>query len=113
MKKLLFLAIISTTLLFAACSKDDDTVHTVRYNISSSSAMNVSYTDSDGSLKSVNNVTTSWTYSFNTSGNGRIFKLIITSTNGSAVGGSIYVDGQEATQDNSGSGSVTLTTQVP
>jgi len=75
--------------------------------------MNVSYTDADGTLKPANNVSSSWTYSFNTPGNGKIFKLIINSTNGSPVSGSIYVDGQEATQDNSDTGSVTMSSQVP
>src|SRR5262245_35325002 len=113
MKKLLFLVIISSAFLFLSCNKDGEGSHTVKYNISSGSTMNVSYTDADGTLKSVNNVSSSWTYSFNTPGNGRVFSLIINSTNGSSVGGSIYVDGQEAIQDNSNNSSITLTTQVP
>lgn len=75
--------------------------------------MNVTYTDADGTLKTANNVTSSWTYSFNTPASGQIVKLIIVSTNGSAVNGSIYINGQQSTQDNSATGSVTLTAQVP
>ncbi len=104
MKKLLLSTIISAMVFFLACSKDGEGTHTIKYTVSSSSSMNVSYTDADGTLKSVSNVTSTWTYSFTTPGNGRVFKLIINSTNGSAVSGSIYVDGQEATQDNSNTG---------
>jgi len=113
MKKLLLLTIVSSLFLIISCSKDGEGTHTVKYNISSSSTMNISYTDADGTLRTASNVSSSWTYSFNTPGNGRIFKLIINSTNGSSVGGSIYVDGQEATQNDSNTGSVTMTTQVP
>ena len=113
MRKLLYLFLAASIFFLLSCSKDDEGAHTVKYNISSSSNMNVSYTDADGSLKPVTNVNAGWTYSFNTPGNGRIFKLIITSVNGSFVSGSIYVDGQEATQDDSNTGSVTLTAQVP
>lgn len=113
MKNLIYLTIVSLAFLFVSCKKNDMKSHTVKYNIESSSPMNVSYTDNTGTLKSVTNITSTWTYSFNTPGNGTLVKLIINSTNGSAVSGSIYVDGQEATQGNSNSGSITLTTQVP
>ena len=113
MKTFLSLFIIFLTVFFISCNKDDDGDYTVKYRISSSNAMNVTYTDADGSLKTANNVTSSWTYSFKTPGNGRLFKLIINSINGSAVSGFIYVNGQEASQDDSNTGSVTVTTQVP
>src|SRR5262245_4149815 len=112
MKKLLLLIAVSFTILHFSCSKNDEGSHTVKYNISSSSNMNISYTDATGILKSVNNVTSSWTYSFNTPGNGRVFQLIINSTNGSDVSGTISVDGQQAAQNNN-TGSVTLSAQVP
>lgn len=113
MKKLLLLVFLSPAFLMFACSKDHEGAHTVKYNISSNSTMNVNYTDADGSLKSVNNVSSAWTYSFNTSGNGRIVKLIINSINGNNISGSIYIDGQESTQNNSNTGSVTMTAQIP
>ena len=113
MKKLFLLALISSALVFFSCHKNQDGAHTVKYNVSSASTMNVTYTDADGNLKNATNVTSSWTYSFHTPGNGRVFQLIITSTNGSTVDGSIDVDGQQAAQNNSDTGSVTLSTQVP
>lgn len=112
MKKVLFLAILSSVLLLSSCDKDDEGQHTVKYHISSSSPMNVNYTDADGNLKTASNVTSSWTYSFNTPGNGRIVTLTINSTNGSDVSGSIDVDGQEAAQNNS-TGSTSMTAQIP
>ncbi len=61
MKKLLLSTIISSMIFFLACSKDGEGTHTIKYNVSSSSSMNVSYTDADGTLKSVSNVTLTWT----------------------------------------------------
>jgi hypothetical protein len=74
--------------------------------------MNVSYPGPDWLLKTVNNVSSSWTYSFTTSEKGEEVKLTINSIAGGAVNGSIDIDGQQAVQNNSGSGSVTMTAQI-
>ena len=113
MRKLLLGVIISSVLLFCSCYKYGVVNHTVQYTISSTSNMNVSYTDADGTLKSINNVSSTWSYSFRAPGNGRMVKLIINSINDSAVGGSIFVDGVEASQIDSNTGSVTITAQIP
>src|SRR5215510_3617516 len=100
MKRILLLTLISSAFLLFGCHKNQDGAHTVVYHVSSATTMNVTYTDADGNLKTANNITSNWTYSFNTPGNGMIFKLIVNSTNGSAVKRSIDVDGQEAAQNN-------------
>ena len=92
-----FLLMILPALFLFSCNKNDEGQHTVKYNISSGNTMNVSYTDKDGTLRVVSNVSSTWTYSFDAPGNGQIVKLIINSTNASDVGGSIDIDGQEAT----------------
>ena len=95
-----------------SCTKDNEGTYTVKYKVSSSSTMNVSYTDMDGTLKLANNVSATWTYEFKTSGNGQLVKLIINSTNGSRVSGSILINGQQATQNDSDNGYVTMSAQV-
>jgi len=112
MKQLLLLTLISTVFLISSCSKGNGELHTVKYNILSSSTMNVTYTNEKGSLESANNVNSSWTYSFKNAKRGKVVKLIINSTSGDSVGGSIEIDGQQSTQDNSQTGSVTLSVKI-
>jgi hypothetical protein len=114
MKKHLLFCLLGLSLFAFSCSKSNDNpVHTVKYTVSSNNAMNVTYTIQDGSLKTVNNVDASWTYSFSTSGRGQIVKLIIASVNATAVSGAIFIDGQQASQNNDASGNVTITAQIP
>lgn len=75
--------------------------------------MSVSYNDANGALIFLNNVSSAWKYAFNAPADGRVVKLIVTSVDGNAVGGSILVDGQEAALNNSNSGSVTMATRLP
>jgi hypothetical protein len=113
MKKTLFLSLFSSLLFFASCSKsDDNSMHTVKYTVSSNSSMNVTYTVQDGTTKTVNGVDASWTYTFTTTAKGQIVQLIIASTNASAVSGAIFIDGQQVSQNNA-SGNVTISAQIP
>ena len=75
--------------------------------------MNVSCTDVSGELIFISNVSSAWAYAFNAPGDKRIVKLIINSVDSGAVGGVILVDGQEAAVNNSSTGSVSMTTQLP
>lgn len=75
--------------------------------------MHVSYTDFNGELIYENNVSSTWKYAFNAPGDKRFVKLMVNSIEGSAVGGYILVDGQEAAINNSNTGSVTMTTRLP
>lgn len=114
MKKTLFLSLIGSLLFFASCSKsNDNSMHTVKYTVSSNSSMNVSYTVQDGTLKTASGVDASWTYSFTTTAKGQLVKLIVTSTNATAVSGAIFIDGQQVTQNNDASGNLTITAQIP
>lgn len=114
MKKSLILPILASICFLAACSKSgDNPTHTIKYTVSSNSSMNVSYTIQDGSLKTVNNVDATWTYSFTTTARGQLVKLVVVSVNASPVSGAIFIDGQQVTQNNDASGNVTMTAQVP
>jgi hypothetical protein len=109
MKKLILPSLIFVSFLLA-CKKDKVT-HDVTYKISSTDNMNVSYTDQNGDLKSVSNVSSDWTYTFQTSGD-RIVRLIVTSVDGSHVGGAIHLDGQETAQRN-GVNEVSMAAPIP
>jgi hypothetical protein len=113
MKKHLFFCVLVLSLFAVSCSKSSDNMHTVKYTVSSNSAMNVTYTVQDGSLKTASNVDASWTYSFSISGKGQVVKLIIASVNAAPVSGAIFIDGQQASQNNDASGNVTITAQIP
>jgi len=75
--------------------------------------MNVSYTDANGELIFVNNVSSAWAYAFNAPGDKRFVKLTVNSIDGGAVEGRILMDGEEAAVSDSDTGSLTLTTQMP
>ncbi len=113
MKKAFLLSILGISLFCLSCSKSSDNVHTVKYTVSSNSAMNVTYTIQDGSLKTASNVDATWTYSFSTSAKGQLVKLVIVSVNASPVSGAILIDGQQVTQNNDNGGNVTMTAQIP
>jgi hypothetical protein len=87
--------------------------HTIQYFISGESILNVSYTDSNGELLFENNVSSTWKYAFNVPEDNRFVKLMVNSIDGSAVGGCILVDGEEAAISNSNTGSVTMSTRLP
>src|SRR5215831_8562969 len=111
MQKFFFLAVVLGALVTSSCHKNNENLHTVTYHIASANTVNVSYTDNDGLTKTVNAVTSTWTYSI-TIPSGQTVKLKIDSTNGSDVSGTIDVDGQQAAQNNA-TGTVTVTAQVP
>ena len=66
--------------------------------------MNVSYTDFNGEMKFVNNVSSAWPYAFNAPGDERFVTLTVNSIDGGEVGGRILVDGQEAAVSDPGAG---------
>jgi len=113
MRKLLFMTVIFSALIFCSCSKHD-VGHTVQYSISGQGIMKVSCTDANGEIIYIgSSVNSSWKYSFNAPGDNRIINLNVNSVDGSAVGGKILIDGQEAAQNSSDKGSVSLITQLP
>lgn len=112
MRKLFFAAVIISGFLICSCNKYE-VRHTIQYFISGKGIMHVSYTDFNGELIYENNVSSTWKYAFNAPGDKRFVKLMVNSIEGSAVGGYILVDGQEAAINNSNTGSVTMTTRLP
>ena len=75
--------------------------------------MNVSYTDVNGEMLFINNVSSEWAHAFNAPGDQRFVKLMVNSDDGGAVGGRILVDGEEAAVSDSDTGSLTLMTRLP
>lgn len=112
MRKLFFAAVIYSGFLICSCNKYE-VRHTIQYFISGESIMNVSYTDLNGELLFVNNVSSQWAYAFNAPGDKRFVKLTVNSIDGDAVGGRILVDGEEAAVSNSDTGSLTIITRLP
>ena len=112
MRKLLFTTVIFSALIFCSCSKHD-VGHTVQYFISGQGIMNISCTNANGEIIYITSVNSAWKYAFNAPGDGRIINLVVNSVDGSAVGGTILIDGQEAALNSSNKGSVTLITQLP
>ena len=112
MRKLFFAVVINFGFLICSCNKYE-VRHTIQYFISGKSIMNVSYTDVNGELLFINNVSSAWAYAFNAPGDDRFVKLMVNSIDGSAVGGCILVDGQEAAVSSSDTGSLTIITRLP
>jgi hypothetical protein len=112
MRKLLFITVIFSALIFSSCSKHD-VRHTVQYFISGEGIMNISCTDANGEIIYIGSVDAAWKYAFNAPGDKRIINLVVNSVDGSAVGGKILIDGQEAALNSSDKGSVSLVTQLP
>jgi len=113
MKKILISSLIIFTLFTVSCSKKSDSGHTVKYTVGGSSKLNVTYTDGSITAKTVTGVDPSWTYTFSTSATGQLVHLAVTSVDGTEVNGVIYFDGQQSTQNNSASGTVNISAQIP
>ena len=112
MRKLLFMTVIFSAIIFCSCSKHE-VGHTVQYFISGQGIMNISCTGANGEIIYISSVNSAWKYAFNAPGDNRIINLVVNSVDGSAVGGTIMIDGQEAALNSSKNGSVSLITQLP
>ena len=112
MRKLTLMTAIFSALIFCSCSKHN-VRHTVQYFISGQGIMQVSCTDANGEIIYIGSTNSSWKYSFNAPADNRIIKLDVNSIDGSAVSGTILIDGQEAALNSSNKGSVSLITQLP
>ena len=75
--------------------------------------MNISCTDANGEIIYISSVNSAWKYAFNAPGDKRIINLVVNSVDGSAVAGTILIDGHEAALNSSNEGSVSLITQLP
>ena len=112
MRKLFFATAIIYGILVCSCNKYE-VRHTIQYFISGKSIMNVSYTDINGELRFIDNVSSEWAYAFNAPGDKRFVRLMVNSIDGGAVGGRILVDGEEAAVSDSDTGSLTIITRLP
>ena len=112
MRKLLFVTVIFSALIFCSCSKHG-VRHTVQYSISGEGIMNISCTDANGEIIYISSVSSTWKYAFNAPGDNRIINLVVNSVDGSPVAGTILIDGYEAALNSSNKGFVSLITQLP
>ena len=113
MKKILISSLVLFTIFTISCSKKSDSGHTVKYTVGGSSKLNVTYTAAGMTAKTVSGVDSSWTYTFSSSATGQLVHLSVTSVDGSEVDGVIYFDGQQSTQNNSASGTINISAQIP
>ncbi|MDE3183896.1 MAG: hypothetical protein KGM16_10805 [Bacteroidota bacterium] len=113
MKKILISSFIIFAIFTISCSKKSNSGHTVKYTIGGSSKLDVNYTDANMIAKTVSGVDSSWTYTFTTSATGQLVHLAVTSVDGTEVNGVIYFDGQQSTQNNSASGTIDISAQIP
>lgn len=98
---------------FSSCKKDSQPLYKVEYKIASVSNMNVTYTDQNGVTKTATNVSSNWTYGFGTNGHGQVVTLTISSVNSSPVSGAVFINGQQASQNNDDAGSTSMTATIP
>ncbi|GAC1312024.1 MAG: hypothetical protein NVSMB24_32730 [Mucilaginibacter sp.] len=113
MKKTIYYSLIMLFMAFTFSCKKDGNTHTVKYTIQGTSKSNITYSDANGNIQSANNVDASWTYGFSSGNHGLALKLTVVSSDGSPVGGKIYIDGQQSAQDNGTGGSITITSVLP
>lgn len=112
MKTILAFALLLSATFFS-CKKDSST-HTVKYTIQGTSKSNITYVDGSGNTQTVTNADASWTTSFSSDRHGLLLRLTVASlTNGSPVGGKIYIDGQQQAQNDGSAGSVNITATLP
>jgi hypothetical protein len=114
MKKMLFFSFLALVSVFTfSCKKDGNSTHTVKYTIQGSSKSNVTYTDQNGNVQSQNNEDANWTISFPSSHHGLLLKLTVVSSDGSPVGGKIFIDGNQSAQSNGTVSNIAISTVLP
>jgi hypothetical protein len=114
MKKIFGFAVIALFSIFIfSCKKDTSGDHTVKYTIQGTNKSTITYTDAGGNTQTVTNADASWTNTFTTNNHGLSVKLTVVSTDGSQVGGKIYIDDVQSAQANGATGSISISTVVP
>ena len=112
MKHIFALALLVLSVTILSCKKNNDS-HTVRYTTQGSSKSNITYVDGNGNTQTVTNADANWSTSFTSSRHGTLLRLTVISLDSNPIGGKIYVDGQQETQDNGSSTSVNITATLP
>jgi len=112
MKKIILCSFLLLLAAFTfSCKKDSS--HVVKYAIQGTATSTVTYTDQNGDLHTVANADANWTTSFSSTDRGLSLKLTAVSTNGSNVGGKIFIDGNQSAQDNGNSSSIAISAKLP
>lgn len=113
MKKIILAAIIlASSVSFFSCKKDNPDQHTVKYLVVGNK-LNVFYTDANGQTQTVTNADASWTYQFVSSHHGQSVTLkVVSVTAGGQVGGKIFIDGQQAIENNNAD-SIAISATIP
>ena len=83
------------------------------YNIQGSSKSTVIYTDQNGNVKTVTNADGQWTTSFSSTDHGSVFTLAVTSTDGSNIGGKIYIDNKQTAANNGNASNFSISATLP
>ncbi len=112
MKKIIILSLFTLIVVFTfSCKKDKS--HVVKYEIQGSAKSTVTYTDQNGDVKTLTNADANWTTSFSSTDHGLTLKLAAISIDGSNVGGKIFIYGNQTTQSNGNSNSITISATLP
>ncbi len=112
MKKLIFLSLFALGTIFTfSCKKS--TSHVVKYSIQGTANSTVTYTDQTGNIQAISNADANWTTSFASTDHGEMLKLTAISTDGSNVGGKIFIDGNQTAQSNGNASSISISAKLP
>jgi hypothetical protein len=112
MKKIIFLSLFTLITIFTfSCKKSSS--HVVKYTIQGTTTSTVTYSDQNGNMQTVTNADASWTNSFSSNDHGLALKLTVVSTDGSNVGGKIFIDGNQTAQSNGNSSSIAISASLP
>jgi hypothetical protein len=112
MKKIICFSLFTLIAVFTfSCKKNNS--HVVKYTIQGTAKSNVTYTDQNGDIQTVNSADASWTTSFASTDHGLVLKLTVTSIDGSNVGGKIFIDGNQTAQSNGNASTIAISATLP
>lgn len=112
MKHIFAIALLLVSVTIFSCKKNNDS-HTVKYSVQGTSKSNITYVDGNGNTQTVTNADANWSTNFSSSRHGLLLRLTVISLDNNPIGGKIYIDGQQQTQDNGSSTSVNITATLP
>ena len=113
MKKIIILSLFMLIAVFTFSCKKDNNAHIVRYTIQGSAKATVTYTDGNGNPQTVTNADANWTTSFSSTDHGLVLKLTAISTDGSNVGGKIFIDDNQTAQSNGNASNIAISATLP
>ncbi len=78
------------------------------YTLQGSTTSKVTYTDQNGSVQKVASANGQWTTSFSSTDHGAVFTLTVASSDGSNVGGKIFIDNKESASSTGGASNISI-----